>query len=57
MRRAILMSAALAPVLLALLASLDARPRRGLLGLVGLFASFALCYGTLLYFVWLRLSD
>jgi uncharacterized membrane protein HdeD (DUF308 family) len=57
MRRIILLSAALLPVLLGLIASLDRRPRRGLLGLVVLYAVFTLFYGVLLHYAWLRLAD
>lgn len=57
MRKLILLSAALVPVALGVLAAVDPKPRRGLLGLVVSVAAFELVHGLLLYYVWLRLSD
>ena len=57
MRKLILLSGALVPILLGILAAASPRPRRGLIGLVVSVAAFELFYGLLLYYVWLRLSD
>lgn len=57
MRKVILLSAVLVPVLLGLIAALDPKPRRGLQFLVASVAAFEIFYGLLLYYVWLRLSD
>jgi hypothetical protein len=57
MRKLILLSGALIPILLGILAATSPRPRRGLLGLVVSVAAFELFYCLLLYYVWLRLSD
>ena len=57
MRKLILLSVALVPALLGVLAAVDPRPRRGLLGLVVSVAAFELVYGLALYYVWLGLSD
>lgn len=57
MRKAILISVALVPVFLGLLAASDAKPKRGLMSLMVGVAAFELVYAFLLYYVWLRLSD
>ena len=57
MRKLILLSGALVPILLGVVAAADPRPRRGLLGLVVSVAAFELFYALLLYYVWLGLSD
>lgn len=57
MRRLILLSAVLGPLLLGILAAADPRPRRGLKRLVVSVAALEFVYGLLLYYVWLRLSD
>jgi hypothetical protein len=57
MRKLILLSAVMGPLLLGVLAAADPRPRRGLARLVASVAVLELVYGLLLYYVWLRLSD
>jgi hypothetical protein len=57
MRKLILLSAVMGPLLLGVLAAADSRPRRGLARLVVSVAAFEFVYGLLLYYVWLRLSD
>ena len=57
MRKTILLSGVLVPVLLGLIAARDPRPRRGLSWLLVSFAVFELAYSFLMYYVWLRLSD
>jgi hypothetical protein len=57
MRKAILLSAIMGPILLGLVAAADRKPRRGLTWLVASVALFELGNGLVLYYVWLRLSD
>jgi len=57
MRKAILLSAVIGPILLGLIASADRKPRRGLVWLAASVAVFELAHGLVLYYVWLRLSD
>jgi hypothetical protein len=57
MRKLILLSAVMGPLVLGVLAAADSRPRRGLARLVASVAAFEFVYGLLLYYVWLRLSD
>ena len=56
MRKIILLSGVLIPVLLGLIAARDRSPRRGLASLFVSFVLFELGYTFLLYYVWLRLS-
>ena len=57
MRKAILLSAVIGPILLGLIASADRKPRRGLVWLAASVAVFEFAHGLVLYYVWLRLSD
>jgi hypothetical protein len=57
MRKLILLSAALVPAFLGIIAAIDRRPRRGLVALIASVTAFELVYGLTLYYVWLALSD
>jgi hypothetical protein len=57
MRKAILLSAVIGPILLGLIAATDRRPKRGLARLAASVALFEFAHGLVLYYVWLRLSD
>jgi hypothetical protein len=57
MRKLVVLSAALAPMVLGLVAALDRRPYRGLAWLVISVAVVELMICLHLYYVWLAMSD